>query len=225
MAVVPAESVGRVRPVGLRETKRGYDGEVLQMGDIELPDPDELRDLKEKTFTRRVALVTALFAVMLAITALGGNNAMKAMMLAQQQASNQWAFYQAKVIREHLYRNETFRLQLELLSDKASMKPEVRKELEAAISRVKEEEQRYGREKREIEQEAKALERERDMNMAKDPYFDYAEVLLQIALVMASISILSSSRRIFFFALAAAICGTILCVNGYLLLFSLPFLS
>ncbi|ABK18767.1 DUF4337 domain-containing protein [Syntrophobacter fumaroxidans] len=195
------------------------------MGDIELPDPDELRDLKEKTFTRRVALVTALFAVMLAITALGGNNAMKAMMLAQQQASNQWAFYQAKVIREHLYRNETFRLQLELLSDKASMKPEVRKELEAAISRVKEEEQRYGREKKEIEQEAKALERERDMNMAKDPYFDYAEVLLQIALVMASISILSSSRMVFFFALGAAICGTILCVNGYLLLFSLPFLS
>jgi len=28
--------------------------------------------------------------------------------------------------------------------------------------------------------------------MAKDPYFDYAEVLLQISLVMASISILSS---------------------------------
>jgi len=190
------------------------------MGDIELPDPDELRDLKEKTFTRRVALVTALFAVMLAITALGGNNAMKAIMLAQQQASNQWAFYQAKVIREHLYRNETFRLQLELLSDKASMKPEVRKELEAAISRVKEEEQRYGREKKEIEQEAKALERERDMNMAKDPYFDYAEVLLQIALVMASVSILSSSKRVFFFALAAAQSAARSCASMVICCFS-----
>jgi hypothetical protein len=195
------------------------------VAEIELPDPEELSEIKEKTFTRRVALVTAVFAVMLAITALGGNNAMKAMMLAQQQSSDQWAFYQAKVIREHLYRNETSHLQLDLLAMGDSLKPEARKELEAAISRTKEEEQRYGKEKKEIEQQAKALERERDVNMAKDPYFDYAEVLLQIALVMASISILSSSRMVFFFALAAAVCGSLLCINGYLLLFSLPFLG
>ena len=44
----------------------------------------------------------ALYAVMLAITSLGGNNAEKEMMLAQQQASNEWAFYQAKASRELL---------------------------------------------------------------------------------------------------------------------------
>lgn len=195
------------------------------MAEIELPDPEELKEIKEKAFTRRVALVTAMFAVMLAITALGGNNAMKAMMLAQQQSSDQWAFYQAKVIREHLYRNETSHLQLDLLAIGDSLKPEAKKELEAAIARTKVEEQRYAAEKKEIEQKAKALERERDVNMAKDPYFDYAEVLLQIALVMASISILSNSRMVFLFALVAAICGSILCVNGYLLLVDLPFLG
>jgi hypothetical protein len=35
----------------------------------------------------------------LSIAALGGNNSVKEMLLAQQQASDQWAFYQAKVIR------------------------------------------------------------------------------------------------------------------------------
>lgn len=36
---------------------------------------------------------------MLSIAALGGNSSVKEMLLAQQQTSDQWAFYQAKVIR------------------------------------------------------------------------------------------------------------------------------
>ena len=36
------------------------------MAEIELPDPEELEEKKGKVFTRRVALVTAMFAVMLA---------------------------------------------------------------------------------------------------------------------------------------------------------------
>jgi len=38
------------------------------MAEIEVPNPGELTELREKVFTRRVALTTALFAVMLAIT-------------------------------------------------------------------------------------------------------------------------------------------------------------
>ena len=74
------------------------------MAEVELPDPDELEERRDKTFSRRVALTTAVYAVMLAIASLGGNNSMKDMLLAQQQSSDQWAFYQAKVIRAHLYR-------------------------------------------------------------------------------------------------------------------------
>ena len=85
------------------------------MEDIELPNPEELEEQKGKAFTRRVALITAIYAVFLAITSLGGNKAMKEMLLAQQQASDQWSFYQAKVIREHLYRNEKNRMEAELL--------------------------------------------------------------------------------------------------------------
>ena len=67
------------------------------MSEVELPNAEELEEIKGKSFTKRVALTTAIFAVILAITSLGGNNAMKEMLLAQQQASDQWAFYQAKV--------------------------------------------------------------------------------------------------------------------------------
>ena len=62
------------------------------MAEVELPNPDELEERRDKSFSRRVALTTAIYAVMLAIASLGGSNAMKQLLLAQQQASDQWAF-------------------------------------------------------------------------------------------------------------------------------------
>jgi len=78
--------------------------------------------------------------------------------------------------------------------------------------------------KKEIEPKAKAAEVERDRNQAKDPYFDYAEVLLQIAIVCASVSILSSSRPMFWFSSLLAVLGGLATLNGFLLLVRLPFL-
>lgn len=193
------------------------------MPEVELPNAEELEEMRGKTFTKRVALVTAIFAVMLAISSLGGSNAMKEMLLAQQQASDQWAFYQAKAAREHLYRTQKVRLQADLLERRSNMKPDVRKHYESLLKKTDEEEARYAREKKEIEEEAKKLEHERDINRSKDPYFDYAEVLLQISIVMASVSILSLSHSIFYFAVVAASLGALLSVNGFLLIFRLPF--
>src|SRR5512135_2449380 len=102
------------------------------MSEVELPNPEELEEIKGKAFTRHVALTTAIFAVFLAITSLGGSNAMKEMLLAQQQASDQWAFYQAKNIREHFYRGQKQRLELDLL-EKENLKPEVRKRYEEML--------------------------------------------------------------------------------------------
>jgi hypothetical protein len=193
------------------------------MSEVELPNAEELEEIKGKAFTRRVALTTAIFAVILAITSLGGNNAMKEMLLAQQQASDQWGFYQAKVVREHLYRSQKLRLEADLLERGNLMKPDAKERIESLLKKMGEEEARFGAEKKEIEQEAKKLEHERDVNRNRDPYFDYGEVLLQIAIVMASISILSGSRPIFYFAVVGAFLGTLFSLNGYFLIFRIPF--
>src|SRR5262245_10613873 len=154
------------------------------MPEVEVPDPEELAEMKNTGFTRRVAITTALYAVMLAIAALGGNNAMKDMLLAQQQASDQWAFYQAKVIREHEYRIQQKRLEVELAERGASMTPETRQQHEALLAEFAAEAKRYNAEKQDIENTARKLEHERNVNRNRDPYFDFAEVLLQIAIVM-----------------------------------------
>jgi hypothetical protein len=193
------------------------------MPEVEIPNPEELEELRNKEFTRRVAITTAIYAVMLAIAALGGNNAMKDMLLAQQQASDQWAFYQAKVIREHEYRIQQKRLEVELAERGAGMAPEARQQYEALLAAFTAETKRYNTEKKDLEKDAKKLEHERDVNRQRDPYFDFAEVLLQIAIVMSSVSILSSSRLMYGLSLMLALGGTFLMINGYTLLVTLPF--
>ncbi|HEU5320575.1 MAG TPA: DUF4337 domain-containing protein [Methylomirabilota bacterium] len=193
------------------------------MAEVELPDPGELEKRRDGAFSRRVALTTAVYAVVLAIASLGGNNAMKEMLLAQQQSSDQWAFYQAKVVREHVYRAGKLELEARVAEPSSVPAPE-RARLAALAQRFREEEQRYDAEKKDIEKDAKRREHERDVNRDRDPYFDYAEVLLQIAIVSASVSILAASRPLFWFSGALAVLGSLCTINGFLLLVRLSFL-
>ena len=191
------------------------------MAEAELPEPvkDALTEGRShQDFTRTVALVTAVYAVILAIAALGGRNTMRETLLAQQKASDQWAFYQAKVIREHVYRTNARRIELELLERGPVMRAEARAKFEELQKQFAEEATRYGDEKTSIEQDARALEHARDRGETRDPNFDLAEVLLQIAIVVASVSILAHSRALFGGSLVFALAGTALCVNGFLLL-------
>jgi hypothetical protein len=195
------------------------------MPKIDTPDPGELSAAARDSFTRRVALCVAGYAVALAVTSLGGNNATKEMLLAQQQASNQWAYYQAKEIREHQYRIGRLRLDFDLASRPGTLAGEIRSQAADLSKTLADEEQRYHDEKGSIEAEAKLLEAVRDRNLAKDPYFDYAEVLWQIAIVVASVAILAVSRPAFLFSAALAALASLLMLNGFTLLVKLPFLS
>ena len=193
------------------------------MAEIEVPNPDELHERGETTFGRRAALTTAIYAVVLSIASLGGNNTVKEMLLAQQQASDQWAFYQAKVIREHQYRAQKMLLETQL-AEPSSLKGAERAKVEALASKFAEEEKRYNAEKKDIEKDAKKLELARDVRRERHPYFEFGEVLLQVAIVSASVSILSTSRPMFWFSLVLAALGAALALNGFTPLFTLPFL-
>ena len=194
------------------------------MAEVELPNPEELEERAEKGFSRRVALTTAIYAVVLAIASLGGANAMKEMLLAQQQSSDQWAYYQAKVVREHLNRANKILLETQL-AEPSPLKGAERAKVDAVAKRFADEEKRMVSDKKDIEKEARKLEHERDLYRTKDPYFDYAEVLLQIAIVCSSVAILATSRPMLFVSLALAAIGVLMTVNGFLLAVKIPFLQ
>src|SRR5882724_7931873 len=160
------------------------------MAEVEVPNPDELHERGGQTFSRRVALTTAIYAIVLSIAALGGNNAAKEMLLAEP----------------------------------STVRGAEREKLAALAAKFAEEEKRYGAEKKDIEKDAKKLEHARDLFRERHPYFEFGEVLLQIAIVSASVSILSTSRPMFWFSLVLAVFGAVLTVNGYTHLFPLPFL-
>jgi len=195
------------------------------MADVEFPNTEELEELKGGGFTRTVALVTAVYAVILAISSVGGSNATKETILAQQQASDQWAFYQAKVQRAHVDRNHRTALELAVAERGDTMRPDARSKLAAAITELADEERRYQGESKAIEERAREFERVRDENRKRDPYFDEGEMFLQIAIVMSSVSILSTSRRLFSLSVVLAVIGSLLTLNGFASLLDLPFVG
>jgi hypothetical protein len=195
------------------------------MSEVELPNPEELEAAAGKRFSKRVALTTALYAVLLAITSLGGNNAAKDMMLSQQQSSNQWSYYQAKSIKEAFALERRESVEAILAERGATMKPAARAAFERMRNAAASDEARYAKEKEQILAQAKALEKDRDVGRAKDPYFDFGEVLLQLAIVAASIAILSGSSPVYLFSIVMAAFGAVLSLNGFLQLFTLPFLG
>ena len=114
------------------------------------------------------------------------------------------------------------RLDADLVERGADMKPAGRKKLEGLLSDYVDQERHFNQDKREIEERAKDREHERDVYRTRDPYFDYGEALLQIAIVLASIAILSSSVPVFALSLVMAICGVVFTLNGFVLFFQLP---
>ncbi|MDQ3803142.1 MAG: DUF4337 domain-containing protein [Acidobacteriota bacterium] len=177
------------------------------------------------------AIVIALMAMMLAITSLGGGNAAEDIMNYNIRASDTWAFYQAKNIRQTAYRLAADGLESELQARPASLAPEARQTIERRVQQYRETAARYedepdpddpsnplrGEGKKQLTARARDFEAQRDRAQAQDPNFDFAEALFQIAIVLASVAILASSRRILWASVGVGALAALLMLNGYLL--------
>src|SRR5215510_16612082 len=77
------------------------------------------KDKETDTFKQRAAVVIAFFAMCLAITGLGGSNASKEAFNNNILASNYFAFFQAKNIRQTSYQLAADELELAWLGNPA----------------------------------------------------------------------------------------------------------
>jgi hypothetical protein len=192
----------------------------------------ELMDREKETdqFKTRAAVVIAFFAMCLAITGLGGANATKDAFNNNILASNFFSFFQAKNIRQTSYQLAADELELTLLNNPA-LPAEARKTIQAKIDAYKKTIERYESEpdtregKKELLQRAQAHEAARDHALKQDPYFDYAEALLQIAIVLISVAIVAGVPWLAYFGGLLGFIGILLSLNGFLLLVNIPGLS
>lgn len=79
--------------------------------------------------------------------------------------------------------------------------------------------------KAELRARARAEEAKRDRALKQDPSFDYAEALLQIAIVLISVAIIAELPWLSLVGGALGMVGTLLTVNGFMLLAEVPFLA
>ncbi|HYU17325.1 MAG TPA: DUF4337 domain-containing protein [Chloroflexota bacterium] len=178
-------------------------------------------------FRRRAAVLIGVLAMLLAIASISGENSAKEMTNTNILASDTWAFFQAKNIRQTSYQLAVDELETVLLIE-PNLSPEAKAQIQQRIDRYKATIARYdsepatGEGKKELTERAQAYEKRRDHAIQQDPNFDLSVAIFQIAIVLGSVSIVATSRRLLWLALGVGAVAFVLLVNGYLLFSPLP---
>ncbi|HEY8069356.1 MAG TPA: DUF4337 domain-containing protein [Burkholderiales bacterium] len=158
-----------------------------------------------------VALLISVLAVVLAFSETLGKSAQTAALSYNIQASNLWAFYQSKTIRRASLRIAAE--QLALLADSEKAK--------AQIADWKKTAERYqnepgtGEGRDQLEARAKAAEAKRDLAQAAYHHYETSSAAVQIAIVLASASIITSMPALVWMAGALGLAGIAFCVVGF----------
>jgi len=150
------------------------------------------RSEREAQIKDKAGFVIVFLAALLAInTMIGGSNSSK-IMNNTIAANNQWAWYQAKNVRQVLY--ETSAMEAKVPENKAKFLAEAA---------------RMDEDKKEIMEKAKALEAEREIARNKSPWFTWGGSVLQIAIVLLTASILAVSMPMFWVSLGVGAAGSL----------------
>jgi hypothetical protein len=142
---------------------------------------------------KHVALLIAVLAALLAVIEVAGGNAEQDAQKSNVDAANLWSFYLAKSIRQTVLRADADRLELDL----AALPPERQEAGRKLVATWRADIARYesepgptgGEGRRELVVRAKAAEALRDLSLARDDMFDYASAAMQLAIVLASASV------------------------------------
>jgi plasmid stabilization system protein ParE len=161
--------------------------------------------------TKGIALLIAILALVLALSETLGKSAQTAALDANIEASNLWAFFQAKTIRQTTLR--TAAEQLEAIGTSAAAKKQAEAWRKTAERYQTEPETGEGR--KELAERAKKAEARRDRSMAAYHQYELGSAAVQIAIVLASASIITAVPALAWLAGALGAVGAALCVVGF----------
>ncbi|WP_378957050.1 DUF4337 domain-containing protein [Pelosinus sp. sgz500959] len=153
------------------------------------------------TFIAVTTLILAVCATLTAFKAAGYGNKM---VLAQSQASDQWAYYQAKSIKETTIQAQ--RDMVELTMEQTGITERYKEK----IIQYDKEIARYKQEKNDITVEAKRLEGIRDASQGYNSNFGQALIFLQIGILLSSLASINKVTFYWYMGLAAGGTGVIM---------------
>ena len=165
-----------------------------------------------------LALSTAIMAVLAALTTLYMGKYSSRTIMAQGQESDQWAYYQAKSIKEHTY--EISRTQLELqMKAQQGLNRAASDSYRDTIARYEKEIKRYEAERKKIKSDAEQIAKRKLKSQDMGGNFAYSLIFLQIALMLSSISSLTKRKYLWYIALIANIGWLFFFADAWLLFY------
>jgi len=158
---------------------------------------------------RPVALTMTVLAVLVAVTTVMGHRTHTEAIINQDKATDKWNEYQAHKIRS----NDTF-LAADLLSVVTIADKDAAKKLAKGYA---DHQAKWTEDLKELGDEAKALENEVKQAEAKAVRFDLGEALLEIGLVITSVTLLTHARIYWYVGMVFSLVGIASAVSGLLL--------
>lgn len=156
-----------------------------------------------------VSVTISILAVLVAVVTLLGHRSHTEELSRETQAASRWSQYQAKSIRQHEAENTSDIVNLVAGLDKEKGEG-LRKKYEKQL-------EHYTSDKEDVSEQAKELEAERDLSARRADRFDGGEALLEIGLVICSITLLAKNRGFWFAGMAIGAAGVVLAATGLLL--------
>ena len=154
-------------------------------------------------WTLGVALSCALLAAMAAVASMRAGHYSNEAMMSQIEAANQWAFFQAKSIKE-----AQLKTKVDLLNALGKLPTE------ADTAKTAD----YDREKAQIQAKAEDLSKEARHFLHLHHILAHSVTMFQIAIAVGAISVLTRRRRFWFVSLAFGGVGVLFVVQCWLLL-------
>ncbi len=157
-------------------------------------------------FQKKVAIAMSVYAVLLAFTTMLTNQARTEALLLSNEASNKWGYYQAKSTKGIVVKAEAELLGI-LAPEPAGHAPAEGEHVSistAARERLEKEAERYEKEKEEIKEEANKVVEKGEVEKHKEHWFEYAATTIELAIIIATIGLLLSSRPAFYASMVTA---------------------
>jgi hypothetical protein len=178
---------------------------------------EPMADDKKEPWLNLLALTTVILAVCATLATFKGGGYSTARVLSQSQASDQWAYYQAKGIKGNFYELQKERLKLEIKALETRGPKDVLEDYRQALAESEKKVAKYEDEKAKIMKEARAFEEVRDNAQKHGQGFGLAVIFLQIAILLSSIAALMKQKYAWFVGLGAGCFGLLYFFNGFFL--------
>lgn len=172
---------------------------------------------KKEPWLNYLALTTVILAVCATLATFKGGGYSTRSVLSQTQASDQYAFYQAKSLKGYLYELQKDKLELDLKALQAESHGPMAAEYEKKIAWYASKIRKYDEEKTAIQNEAKKFETIRDNAQKHAQDFGIAVIFLQIAILLSSIAALMKKKYLWVLGIGIGACGVVSFFNGFFL--------